>query len=74
MALAFEMLNNLMQLGAVPKILKTKARNSVNVPLAFCCAIDALIWLVYSICKGDPVFFLLNGAAVCQGALNYHLY
>ena len=73
-ALIFEMINNLMQLGAVPKILKTKARNSVNVPVAACCFVDATIWFVYAICRRDPVFLVLNGAGIFQGALKYHLY
>lgn len=73
-ALVFEMVNNVMQIGAVPKILKTKHRDSVNVPVAVCCFIDASIWFIYACCKGDPVFLLLNGAGLMQGALKYHLY
>ena len=64
MALIFEMINNLMQFGAVPKILKTKARNSVNVPVAACCTLDAVTWFMYALCKRDPVYAILNGAGI----------
>ncbi len=74
MALAFEMVNNLMQIEAVPKILKTKSKSAVNVPIAASCALDALIWFLYALCVGDPIYTVLNGAGILQGALKYHLY
>lgn len=68
------MVSNLMQIGAVPKILKTKAKNSVNVPVAACCTLDALTWFAYAIFKRDPVYTVLNAAGIMQGFLKYYLY
>lgn len=73
-AMSFEMASNLLQLGAVPQILKTKALASINVPIATCCMLDATTWFLYSIVEGDPLFFALNGAGILQGLVNFYLY
>lgn len=74
MALVFEMINNLMQLGTVPRILKSKAKSSVNVPVTICCTIDAFVWFLYALVKQDVIYMVLNAAGVMQGILKWHLY
>lgn len=73
-AMIFEMVNNWMQLGAVPGILKTKAPASINVPIAICCMLDACTWFVYSVVVRDPLFLVLNGAGIFQGLVKFYLY
>ena len=73
-AMIFEMVNNWMQLGAVPAILKTKAPASINVPIALCCMLDACTWFVYSVVVRDPLFLVLNGAGIMQGLVKFYLY
>lgn len=73
-ALLFEMVNNLIQFGQIPNILRDKSIDQINLPVAVCCTIDAAVWLIYSVVNNDLPFTILNGSGILAGFLQLYLY
>lgn len=68
-ALLFEMINNLIQFGQIPNILRDKSIEQINLPVAVCCTIDAAVWLIYSLVNNDLPFTILNASGILAGFL-----